>query len=165
MIVADTSALISLSIADCLDLTLTEFEMHTTSTVIEELEETAKIDDVHGRGAAKVLDRGDDLTVHEIDDAAIPSSRIDRGEASCLALERAVGANYLLTDDLRALPELQVLSDAEVAISPLLLRALVTRGVLKRTQARDHLDDLAASRDWLGAPIYRKARELFEDFE
>ena len=165
MIVADTSALISLSIADCLDLTLAAFEVHTSTVVIEELEQTAESDDVHGRGASVVLAQRDDLHAHDIENADVQSSRIDRGEASCLTLERTVGAGFLLTDDLRALSELQVLSEAAVAISPILLRALVTRGVLTQAEAVDRLETLAVSSDWLGAPIYRKARELFEDIE
>lgn len=51
MIVADTSALISLATAGVLDIVLAEFDVHTTDTVIEELEDTARFDDAHGAGA------------------------------------------------------------------------------------------------------------------
>lgn len=73
--------------------------------------------------------------------------------------------SFLLTDDLRALPELKVSTDAQVALSPIVLRALVERGVLGSDDARNRLDRLAASRGWLGAPIYRRARRLFDDVE
>jgi hypothetical protein len=49
-----------------------------------------------------------------------------------------------------------------VAISPIVLKALVDRDVLDRNVAEDHLEELAQQRDWLGAPIYRRARTLFE---
>ncbi len=163
MIVADTSALISLAVADSLALTLDEFDVHTTSIVIDELQETAEIDDVHGRNASSVLDRRERLIIHEAEGVSVQSARIDRGEASCLAVEQEIEAVFVLTDDLRAVPELQVLCDAEVAISALVLRALVQRGKLDRTQALNRLEKLAADRDWLGAPIYRRAIALFGD--
>jgi len=89
--------------------------------------------------------------------------RIDDGEATCIRLARERDAAFFVTDDLRALPELQQLTDARVAISPILLRALVERDTIGAAKARERLDDLAESRDWLGAPIYHRARELFDD--
>lgn len=165
MIVADTSALISLAIADSLDVALTEFDVHTTTTVVEELEETASFDDAHGRAARAALGFVDEVTVHDGTDPARRTSRIDQGEASCLALARDLPAKFLLTDDLRALPELQALTGARVAISPIVLRALVKRDVLTTNEATKRLEHLASTRDWLGAPIYRRARTLFDDVE
>lgn len=163
MQVADTSALVSLAIADCIVIVLAEFDVHTTSTVIDELEETAAVDDVHGRAAKEMIDSLDRVTVHDRNSTTVRSSRIDAGEASCLALVEELDAEFLLTDDLRALPELQALTEARVALSPIVLRALVERGVLGPGEARDRLDRIAESRDWLGAPIYRRARRLFEE--
>lgn len=163
MIVADTSALISLATTDVLETVLDEFELHTTEAVVTELEETASYDDQHGTAAAAVLEALDCVTVHESEDASLETSRIDQGEASCLALEAALEPAFLLTDDLRALPELQALSNAQVAISPIVLRALVKRDVLTNEEARNQLATLIRTRDWLGTPIYRRALELFED--
>lgn len=163
MIVADTSALVTLATADVADLVLEEFDVHTTKLVIEELRETADHDDSHGRAADDVLSRIDSLVVHDVEGAAFRSSRIDGGEASCVALARQRDADFFLTDDLRALPELETLTEATVAISPFVLRALVKRDVLSSAVARDRLDQLAEARDWLGAPIYRRALRLFED--
>lgn len=163
MIVADTSALISLAIADSFTTVLNEYDVHTTQTVLTELEDTAAYDDSHGQAADDVLQYRDQITVHDATDPAVTSTRIDDGEASCLALTNELEAAFLLTDDLRALPELQAVADAQVAISPLLLRALVTRNVITATEAKERLDHLAATRDWLGAPIYRRAQQLFDD--
>lgn len=163
MLVADTSALISLAIADVFDPILAEYDVHTTTTVVEELEDTAAHDDIHGQAAGDVLTQIDHLTVHEVADPAMSSTRIDAGEASCLALEGEIEADFLLTDDFRALPELQPVADAQVAISPIVLKALVTRGVLTRSEAVERLETLAASRDWLGVPIYRRATALFDE--
>lgn len=163
MLVVDTSAFVSLEIAAVLDSVLTEYDVHTTEYVLTELETTAEYDDVHGRAARTALDQIEDVTVHDVGEAAFQTSRIDAGEATCVALADDCEANYLVTDDLRALPELQRVTDARVAISPILLCALVRREVLTAEEAREKLEAVATSRDWLGAPIYRRARRLFEE--
>ncbi|CCQ34212.1 hypothetical protein HLRTI_000660 [Halorhabdus tiamatea SARL4B] len=162
MIVADTSALVSLASIDRLDLLLAEFDVHTTETVVSELQETADYADSHGRAAQAVLDRKDDLTVNAVGEP-IETGRIDAGEGSGAVLARERDAAFLITDDLRALPELQAVTEARIAISPIVLRALVKRDVLDVEDALADVERLAAERDWLGAPIYRRARELFEE--
>ena len=163
MIVADTSALLSLAAGDVLDIVLDEFDVHTTDAVVDELRETAEYEDVHARAAASVLNCRDRLDVHDTNIRINRSSRIDAGEESCADLTDDLDAAFLVTDDLRALPGLQVLVDAQVAISPIVLRALVERGVLDGDDARDRLETIAERRDWLGAPIFRRAEMLFQD--
>ncbi|WP_101296525.1 hypothetical protein [Halegenticoccus soli] len=162
MIVADTSALISLATADVLRLVLEEFDVHTTETVVTELEDTAEHTDVHGEAAETVLELLDQITIHGSQEQSFESSRIDRGEGSCSRLSQGLDAEFLLTDDLRALPELQILTDARVAISPIVLRALVKRGVFTNEDAVAILERVAERRDWHDAPIYRRALDLFE---
>jgi len=161
MIVADTSALVSLASIDRLELLLAEFDVHVTETVVDELDATSEYDDADGDAATAVVAARDRLTVHQVDDE-ITSSRIDPGEGTSAVLTTRTAAAFLITDDLRALPELQTLADAQVAISPIVLKALVTRGELPREEAVENVDQLAVKRDWLGAPIYRRARELFD---
>jgi predicted nucleic acid-binding protein len=162
-VVVDTSALISLAIGNALDETLAAFDTVTTPTVIEELEETAAYDDRHGTAATAVLQRMESLTVQDADGAPFETSRVDAGEASCVAAARTVDAAFLVTDDYRALPELQGLVDAEVAVSPIVLRALVKRDALSSADAEAAFETIAAGRDWLDAPIYRYARRLFSE--
>lgn len=163
MIVIDTSGFITLSIAEILPLVLGEYDVQTTETVVAELEETAAYDDFHGDAASAVLEHDDRVTVHRVGEDGFQSSRIDAGEGSCAVLTRNIESAFLITDDLRALPELQTVADANVAISPVLLKALVQRGTLGRDEALETLEQIAENRDWLGAPIYRRARQLFED--
>jgi predicted nucleic acid-binding protein len=162
VIVADTAALISLASVDTISLVLEEYDVHTTETVVQELQATSEYDDAHAAAATRVLDQLDELTVRTMP-ADFESSRVDRGEASVAKLAAQTDADFLLTDDLRALPELESITDAQVAISPFVLKALVTRGVLSAEEARERLDMLADTRGWLGAPIYRRARQLFGD--
>ena len=159
MIAADTSALISVASIDLLDIFLSEFDVHTTDIVVEELEE---YDDRHGEAAATVLDNLDKISTHQVQ-GEFTSSRVDQGEGSCALLTNQIDAEFLITDDLRALPELQNLVGAKVAISPIVLKALVKRDVLNHEDALEKLDQLAETRDWLGAPIYRRAQNLFQE--
>ncbi|PTD94235.1 hypothetical protein C9439_04085 [archaeon SCG-AAA382B04] len=161
MIVADTSALISLATVELLDIFLTEFDVHTTEQVIKELEDTSEYDDTHGKASKTVLDDLNQITVHQVK-GKLESSRIDSGEGACALLTKEIGAKFLVTDDLRALPELQAVADPRVAISPIVLKALVKREVLEQKEALNKLNELAEQRNWLGAPIYRRARDLFE---
>ena len=90
-----------------------------------------------------------------------PPLGLTEGEGSCALLCNDLDAAFLITDGLRALPELQTAVDAQVAISPLVLKALVTRQVLDRQTPLEKLDHLAEQRSWLGQPIYRRAQKLF----
>ena len=162
MIVADTSAFVSLAVGDVLELFLDEFDVVTTATVITELEETATYDDPHGRGAAAVLAHADRIDVVTVESPDLVTSRIDIGEASCVLAVRNINAQFLITDDYRALPELQQLVECDVALSPIVLRALVKRGALSDDETTAMLETIADQRDWLGAPIYRYALELFD---
>ena len=162
MIVADTSALITLATADSLQLVLDVFDVHTTDSVVEELETTAEYDDIHGKAATGVLTQRSQIAVHSTKESEFESSRIDSGEATCVSLTQELNADFLITDDLRALPELQELVDAQVAISPIVLKALVKRGELTNEEATERVEQLADARDWLGRPIYRRARQLFD---
>jgi predicted nucleic acid-binding protein len=161
MIVADTSALISLASINLLDTLVTEFEVHTTELVVEELEETAEYDDKHGEAAQTVLNNLNQMSIHQVD-GGVTSSRVDAGEGSCAILTRETEADFLITDDLRALPELQTIAEAQVAISPIVLKALVQRDTLEEEVALSKLNRLAEQRSWLGAPIYRRAKDLFD---
>ena len=163
MIVIDASSFITLTIADSLPAVLDEFDVHTTETVIQELQETAEYDDVHGNAARTVLERADRITVHATPQRRFQSSRVDPGEGSCALLTHELDTDFLITDDLRALPELQTIADAKIAISPILLKALVRREKLERDEALEKLEQIAVQRDWLGAPIYRRACHLFDE--
>jgi len=111
MIVADTSALISLASCDTLDLFFDEFDAGTTKTVVEELEELAEHEDRAAENAKEILGQTGRFTIHDVEAQRFQSSRIDEGEGSCVKLSHKTEAKFLITDDLRALPELQTLTE------------------------------------------------------
>lgn len=161
MIAADTSSLISLASIQLLDTVLQEFDVHTTETVVEELEETSEYEDRHGEAADTVLQQMDQITVHQVK-GEFTSSRVDLGEGSCALLTKEIDAEFLITDDLQALPELQTAADAKAAISPIVLKALVQRNELEKAEALDKVEELAENRSWLESPIYRRAQQLLQ---
>lgn len=161
MIVVDTSALLSLAMIYQLSPFLNAFDVHTTATVINELQDTSAIEDPSGRAARKALGHTETLSVHTIE-RTLTSSRIDEGEGSCALLTRQKQAKFLITDDIRALPELQQLTDATVAISPIVLKAMVKLNMLQVQEAKQLVEELAKTRNWLGAPIYLRAKQLFQ---
>jgi len=162
MIIVDTSAFISLAVGGALEPAIDEFEVTTSETVLNELVKTAEYNDNHGEAANRVLKMEDNFGVVAVDSDEFVTSRIDHGEASCVAAVRQETADFLITDDYRALPELRELVDAEVALSPIVLRALVKRGALSEKEAIAAFETMAEGRDWLGAPIYRYARQLLD---
>lgn len=162
MLVVDTSAFISLAVGGILETVVSEFDVVTTKAVVNELAETAEYDDRHGTAARNTLELVGDMKIIDVSGDAFVTSRIDSGEASCVAAVREVDAAFLITDDYRALPELRELVAVDVALSPIVLRALVNRGALPEEEAKEAFEMIAEGRDWLEAPIYRHARQLFE---
>lgn len=91
------------------------------------------------------------------------TSRIDTGEASCLEIIDGGGCDYLLTDDFRALGEIEKQIGDVVVLSPIILKVLVTRGIIGKSEAFAKLGEIARKRDWLGRPIYRHAMKYFDE--
>ncbi|MCU4753160.1 hypothetical protein OB919_14440 [Halobacteria archaeon AArc-curdl1] len=162
MIVIDTSAFITIASINLIDNVLTEYDVYTTEAVIQELEETAEYEDIHGVAAQDVLERIERIEVYNTSESGFRSSRIDKGEGTTVTLANETQADFLITDDLRALPELQTVADSKVVISPILLKALVKRDVLEQEKALKKLQEAAENRDWLESPIYQRAKNLFE---
>ena len=165
MLVVDTSAFVSLAVGGVLEPTTEEFEIATTQAVLDELKQTGEYDDLHGTAASAVVEQRDAFTILSTDPEAFTTSRIDQGEASCVVAARELDARVLVTDDYRALPELQELVTADVVLSPIVIRALSKRDAIRDEAAHAAFDSIAEDRDWLGAPIYRYAKTLFDESE
>jgi hypothetical protein len=67
-----------------------------------------------------------------------------------------------LTDDFRALGEIEKQIGDAVVLSPIILKVLVIRGTIAESEALAKLGEIARKRDWLGRPIYRYAMRYFE---
>jgi predicted nucleic acid-binding protein len=146
-----------------LDEVVDKFSVHTTEEVFSELQEIAQQQDYLAEAAEKTLNDRDKINLQETESERFQTSRIDCGEASCLALTREIDADFLLTDDLHAMAEIKKISTAEVAISPLMLQAMVENNTITKKEAVDKLEKLAETRDWMGTPIYRRAKNRLEE--
>ncbi len=164
MLVLDTSAFISLGICDCVEILLDEFDLHTSDAIINELEELSGYDDLEADVAERWLEKKDRLNVQQVGEAGeFDHGKIDKGEGSCAVLARKTDAEFLITDDVRALPLLKNIASTEVVISPIVLKALVKRDRLSNDEAKNKLDKLIRDRDWFETPIYKMSLELFGD--
>lgn len=164
MLILDTSAFISLGICDCVEILLDEFDLHTSRAVIDELEDMSGYNDLEADVADRWLEKKDLINVHEVGEAGeFDHGKIDKGEGSCALLARKKNADFLITDDIRALPHLKIIASIEVAISPIVLKALVKRSRLSTDEAKNKLDKLIEKRDWFETPIYERSLEVFGD--
>jgi predicted nucleic acid-binding protein len=162
-LVADASALVSLASVSLLSSVLSEFSVVVSDVVVRELKEMSTYADTHGNAASEVLRNIDRTEVKETSNyQRFKTSRIDAGEASCLEIIERGEQDYLLTDDFRALGEIEKQIGERVVLSPIILKVMVIRGIIDKRQALTKLDEMAEKRDWLGRPIYRYARKYFE---
>ncbi len=161
-LVADASALVSLASVSLLPLVLNEFNVVVSDVVAQELREMSTYADLYGTAANEVLMNIDRIQVKKtLNYQRFKTSRIDAGEASCMEIIESREQDYLLTDDFRALGEIEKLIGDRVVLSPIILKVLVIRGRIDKHQALTKLDEMAEKRDWLGRPIYKYAKSYF----
>ena len=102
VLVADTSALVSLAVAKdglALETLFREYEVYVPSAIVEELEEIATYDDAHADSARRVLDRIADSCAHEVE---VPSEYpLDAGESAAIELADRIEADAFLCDEYR----------------------------------------------------------------
>jgi len=151
-----------------LDLILKEFQIVVSDLVIEELKKTSKYQDEDGKAAKKVLEKADLLEIRGVDPEAIPkllTSQLDEGEASCVILAQAKDIPALISDDFKAMHQLQYYARKykfDLGLGAVLIHALVMRGALSKAEALKSVERIAAKRDWIGRPIYRTYRRMLE---
>jgi predicted nucleic acid-binding protein len=148
VLVADTSALVSLAVAKdglALETLFREYEVYIPSAIVEELEEIATYDDAHADSARRVLDRIADSCVHEVE---VPSEYpLDAGESAAIELADRIEADAFLCDEYRELATIHaLLSTARLLTTPKLIEAFVRRGVLTSAEASDVLSETIDSR-------------------
>jgi len=163
-LVADASALVSLASVSLLSLVLSEFIVVVSDVVVRELKEMSTYADTYGNAANEVLRNIDRIKVKKASNyQRFKTSRIDAGEASCMEIIESGEQDYLLTDDFRALGEIEKQIGEKVVLSPIILKVLVIRGIIDKSEALAKLNEMAEKRDWLGRPIYRYAKKYFEE--
>jgi len=165
--IADASALVSLgSVADNdpdpLALCLSQYEVVVPTAVIDELQEIASYDDVHGHAASAVLDRVDAFTTRSVDlDAEFP---LDDGENAAVTLANNLEAALFLCDEFNQLGLIHAsLADTRLVMTPTLLSVLVRTEHLSAADARVLLDEISDARSWGANSYVQRARSLLEE--
>jgi hypothetical protein len=165
-LVADASALVSLGIVvgdepDPLALCLSRYEVFVPQAVIEELEEIASFEDVHGQAAAAVLNRTDPVTTRSVDlDAEFP---LDDGENAAVTLANDRDAALLLSDEFNQLGLIHTsLADTRLVTMPTLLSILVRSNHLLAADAAALLDEISDARSGADNSYVQRARSVLE---
>lgn len=150
VVVADTSALVSLAIASNespIETLFTEYDVLVPPAVIEELEEIASYDDRHAEAAARVLEQIDEKNVQEPSEQ--PKYPLDEGETAAIALANEMNAEIFLCDEYGELSTVHaLLSSPRLLTTPKMMEALVVRGALSTEDARTALSEMVDERSW-----------------
>jgi len=164
-IAVDTASLISLVHGGILDLVLSGFKVIVSNIIMEELERVAKFKDSDGRAAKRVLSKKDELEIQEVAKNELSeflSTRINPGEASCIVIAKKKEVKVLISDDFKAMAELEYYSkryNFKVGLCSALIKTLMLRKKLKRDEARKIFEKIGNRRNWIGKPIYEYGKE------
>jgi len=166
-LVADSSALVSLGIAaggdpDPLSICLAEYEVFVPTIIVEELQEIASYDDVHGRAATTVLDRVEMFETRDIElDAEFP---LDDGENAAVSLANELDAALFLCDEFNQLGLIHAsLADTRLVTTPTLLSVLTRSERISAADAQSVLDEISSARSWEANSYVQRARFLLEE--
>jgi len=165
LILADTSALVSLEIKHLVALSSKVIQFYISDMVRLELKEIAEFDDVHGRSARDVLRLVDSglIAVRCVSARKEYIENIDVGEAEILTLAESGGYDYMITDDVRALPYIKSITKVKVLTSAFVIRLLYDLKLLSHDEALKSIREISESRDWYGGVLETISFKYFDD--
>ncbi len=171
-LVADTSALISLALVDCLDLLgALGYKLAAAPAVVRELRQMTGWRDALSRAAESALqaiaglETTLDQTAQDLASQLAVLPGLDQGEVETLALAAQLHSSEILVDDVRAMGGLAgVARTLEVHIVPssyVLVKAYLG-DLLTYGQIVQLLQRLAVSRGWEESVLYHTALVMME---
>lgn len=167
VLVADTSGLVSLGCAtngdlDPLALCLETYETWIPPDVVDELQEIASFDDVHGQAATAALARAAEITIKPVElDEGFP---LDTGEHAAVMLANDIDAELMLCDEFNRLGLIHAsLTNTRLVTTPTLLAVFVRTGQLQAGDAIQLLDEISQYRSWETNSYVERARSLFSE--
>jgi predicted nucleic acid-binding protein len=164
VLVADTSALVSLAIADGgtpAQLLFQEYDVRIPSAVVSELEDIATYDDAHADAATSVLAQIEDEHVQEPDEQ--PDYPLDDGETAAITLANETTAAVFLCDEYHELSTVHaLLSDSRLVTTPKMVEVFTRRDVLSVDDAKDILTEMVDERSWRSNSYVTQFRDRFE---
>ena len=163
-LVADTSGLVSLGGAgstdpDPLAVCLSGYDVCVPPEVVEELQEVASYNDVHGKAATVVCVQTSSMTVQSVDlDTEFP---LDDGENAAVTLANEIDAELLLCDEFNSLGMIHAsLANTKIVTTPTLLSVFVRTERLTTEEAQTTLDEISSARSWDANSYVQRARSL-----
>jgi predicted nucleic acid-binding protein len=165
VLVADTSALVSLAIAtddSPIRHLFCEYDVRAPPTVVSELEDIAAYDDSHADAARRVLDQLTDT--HTQQPTEQPDYPLDDGETEAIALANETSADVFLCDEYGELSTVHALvSEARLVTTPKMIEAFVLRGVLSPAEAQTALSEVVTERSWRNNSYVTQFLDRFEE--
>jgi len=163
-ILADTSALVSIEIKHLVALASRFIQFSISTGVYKELKEIAEFDDMHGRSARDVLKLIENgiICVKTVQVRKEHAENIDMGEAEILTLAESDEYDYIITDDVKALPYIKSKAKVKVLTSVFVIRLLYDLNILTRQEALNSIKEIAAYRDWYGGVLETIAYKYFD---
>lgn len=164
-ILADTSALVSLEIKNFVDLASKYIKFSISNGVLKELQDISQFSDVHARSARDVLElvKKDVIAVRPMSAREEHLQNIDLGESEILTLSESGEYDYIITDDVKALPYIKSVANVKVFTSVFIIRLLYDINVVSREEALNSIKEISASRDWYGGMLETISNQFFED--
>jgi len=165
VIVADTSALISLAISDIFKYSkLIYFKI--PKEVYRELNLIKHYKDKDGNNAKRILKNLKAWNIevlNVIEKQLFNNPLIDPGEAECLNLALENNISKIITDDMKSIPGLNDLSENRVSIytSILIPAILYSAGVLSKKKVKQIIIQISKHRQW-NDKLFRESMEFLE---
>ena len=182
VVVADTSALVSLAIpravacptettSDPLQHLFTSCDVFVPPEVIEELRHMAQYQDVHATAASNVLAaRGHYSVENPYERTDTPNARptfgLDDGETDGIVLANVLDADGFLTDEFGGtnFPLIHaVLAGPRIVPTPRFICDNARTGHLRTDEARRLLSTISAHRSWENSPYVAQLRQLLAE--
>jgi len=157
--VFDTSALISLEVANLMSKASEFFRVIIPKKVEEELKEVGKYEDVHGKAANRIL-KMERIEIREVGEISRHLTSVDEGEAEALELAKEIEADYLICDDYESFWYLRENFEKTV-FSVFVVRCLCEKGIISMEEGWCFIEMIRERRTWGDNIIYRTAKTLW----
>ncbi len=160
-VVFDTSALMSLAAGKVLELAVLHCDALIPERVKSEVIGISQNINFEGNLAKDVLN----YIEHEIQ--VIPSTKTSlRGEIECAHIANEIEeVDFLITDDIAALQELEKLCIKSVRFSTIIVYALFLKGAITKKHGLQIIERMRVQRNWKDNLIYEQAIILWDKLE
>lgn len=87
---------------------------------------------------------------------------IDMGEAEILTLAESGNYDYIITDDVKAMPYMKSSARVKILTSVFVIRLLYDLNILSREAALDSIKEISVLRDWFGGVLETISYKYFD---